>query len=683
MAELKDAGNRHMTNGSYAKAIRAYSKAIELDPANAVLYSNRSAAFYNMKKFEESLEDAESAILIDDQWWKAYKRKGISLIQMQKFEEAVKALEEGMAIVKKNAEMEKNLEFARTCFEQAQNLYILPGPELMEKLEHVPVFIVTDEAGQPFFVTYEDGQQVCTFYFDQVDAQNTLTWIQEENSELGKTARVIHITLNQAFNLAQQTQKQYYEDTIAAAAAIDRAAAEAEAAAAGTGDTKNAGSSSEDLEDVPEAKSEASSPPVPIEPSEETEPSKDDASKPSAAADADSAEKTEEEKAMEGEGSIPLAFQFRAELRQVEGAVELVRKNPASATTKKIKISKEVLEQRRKAMAKAQAAEDARIAAEAAKDKENNTGASNDENVESKSDDDAQGEVPEKEGESKPEAKSPSSEEKSSLADESVVQAEGTEEKSEEAEAEEKKEGEDYNDDELCVDNFNGIPIFQAKGLTVMQDNVNLIPLFLSKWDLEEAWNQLSLTKPNEVPKEVEIDVGTLEDVLRRMAECKTGDFDNVVFIPSRESVKAIGARFPLDEAMNVVVPMEKKVALAVAKEIKARGGTEEEIRAAVKKEVEAHLARQKIIEQAERQRRAQAEQMRLRQIYAQIAAARRNGTLPTPAVKSKTVVKEGESKIDRKKRRQVKREELKKQANLMMKQRTQRNVWDGDDVVA
>eukprot|EP00171_Calliarthron_tuberculosum_P004444 IDg4444t1 len=198
--EFKSSGNKAMTSGAFQRAARQYTKALELDPGNAILYSNRSAAHFNLRQFAESLEDAESAILCDSMWWKAYKRKGLSLIHMQRYEEAISALEEGLNIVKKNAEMEKNLD--------------------------VPVFIVTDDVGQPFFITYEDGQQVCTFYFDKSDANSTLDWIKSENPDLGDTARVIHITLNQAFNLAQETQKQYYDETTRAAVEEDRLAAE-------------------------------------------------------------------------------------------------------------------------------------------------------------------------------------------------------------------------------------------------------------------------------------------------------------------------------------------------------------------------------------------------------------------------------------------------------------------------
>lgn len=94
---------------------------------------------------------------------------------------------------------------------------------------------------------------------------------------------------------------------------------------------------------------------------------------------------------------------------------------------------------------------------------------------------------------------------------------------------------------ELTVDNFNGIPIFQARGLTLLQNNKHYIPLFFSKWDLDDAWRQLNKITSAGVPDETEIDVGTLEDVMRRMVEGDAKEFDNVIFVPTRESLKYVG----------------------------------------------------------------------------------------------------------------------------------------------
>lgn len=605
-----------MHAGAFQKAMRLYTKALDLDAGNAILYSNRSAAHFNTRQFSESLEDAESAILCDSMWWKAYKRKGLALIHMQRYEEAIEALEEGLKIVGKNAEMEKNLEFARACQEQAQNLYILPEPYMMQRLESVPVFIVTDNVGQPFFVTYDDGQQVCTFYFDQQDALSTLDWIKSENPDLGDTARVIHITLHQAFNLAQETQKQYYEETTRAAAEEDlRAAAEAEAKKKGkTLDAKgpvvdvdgdeDEGTADTQADDTEEkearsddgpAAAESSAGPADAESSQkdksngepavseqadsEGEEGKDGTLNDAGGKDAGSkdeedgkGDEEDEESKEEGkkeEDSIidenaPLSFQFRPELRQVKVAVELLNKHPDPPVKPILRDPPSV----RKAKAEAAAAAAAAAAADAAKtdgDKEGKTG----------------------EGEQK-EEKEPGTE----ITD------------SEDKKASEKAAAEiDEEDVELTVDNFNGIPIFQAKGLTLLQKNKQLIPLFFSKWDLEDAWKQLKQTNAMDVPGECDIDVGTLEDVLRRMSESKTDEFQSVFFVPSRESMKAINMKFPLDDlassspasSKRIGKPAVKKAGFSRAKQIAARGGTKEEIRAAIKEDLEKHAERQRM----------------------------------------------------------------------------------------
>lgn len=667
--EFKSSGNKAMQAGSFQRALRLYTKALDLDAGNAILYSNRSAAHFNLRQFAESLEDAESAILCDATWWKAYKRKGLALIHMQRYEEAITALEEGLNIVKKNAEMEKNLEFARACQEQAQNLYILPEPHMMQRLESVPVFIVTDNVGQPFFVTYDDGQQVCTFYFDQKDANATLEWIKTENPDLGDMARVIHITLHQAFNLAQETQKQYYEETTRAAAEEDRVAATADVGEKGIKEKKvvmDVDGDDDDPEDSPNTSADlkvnddmeedsaiedAAIEDAAVEDSEKAINSgKEDANEEGELkAREEEGEQTEKEEEKSGKGeeitkgnekreeyveetgrdygkegeairkkeegnmnekvegnknekeagvgdgnknededgkktenvdsekegnkpnqpedegiideNAPLSFQFRPELRQVEVAVELLNKHPNPPVKPILRDPPSV----RKAKAEA-------AAAAAVAKTENNAQVK------------GNGETTEGEG-----------------AKDSERDGEGEVEKPKEA-----NDAEGVGEEEvLTVDNFNGIPIFQAKGLTLLQKDKQLIPLFFSKWDLEDAWKQLKESNAIDVPGECEIDVGTLEDVLRKMSESKTDEFQSVFFVPSREAMKAINVKFPLDElaASNPAgkggrsKPAAKKANFSKAKQIAARGGSKEEIRAAIREDLEKYAERQRMAE--------------------------------------------------------------------------------------
>ncbi|KAI0080039.1 hypothetical protein K474DRAFT_1582858, partial [Panus rudis PR-1116 ss-1] len=59
---FKAKGNSLMSSKQYDEAIENYTKAIELDPTNAVYYSNRAAAYSSKGSHDEAVLDAEKAI---------------------------------------------------------------------------------------------------------------------------------------------------------------------------------------------------------------------------------------------------------------------------------------------------------------------------------------------------------------------------------------------------------------------------------------------------------------------------------------------------------------------------------------------------------------------------------------------------------------------------------------------
>ena len=74
--QLKSQGNAALQAEKYADAVKFYTEAIELDPSNHILYSNRSAAYAKTGDFEQSLKDAEQTITLKSDWPKGYSRKG-------------------------------------------------------------------------------------------------------------------------------------------------------------------------------------------------------------------------------------------------------------------------------------------------------------------------------------------------------------------------------------------------------------------------------------------------------------------------------------------------------------------------------------------------------------------------------------------------------------------------------
>ena len=79
MTSFKEQGSKAFLAKDYPKAIEHFTSAIEENPADHTLYSNRSACFYNTNVPDKALEDAEKCISIKGDWDKGHQRKAMAL----------------------------------------------------------------------------------------------------------------------------------------------------------------------------------------------------------------------------------------------------------------------------------------------------------------------------------------------------------------------------------------------------------------------------------------------------------------------------------------------------------------------------------------------------------------------------------------------------------------------------
>ncbi|KAI0296069.1 activator of Hsp70 and Hsp90 chaperone [Multifurca ochricompacta] len=99
MAEaLKAEGNKAFAAKDYDRAINLFSKALDLDQSNFVLWSNRSAAKAGKRDWDGALEDADQCIKANPTWPKGYARKGAALHGQRRYDEAIEAYELGLKI---------------------------------------------------------------------------------------------------------------------------------------------------------------------------------------------------------------------------------------------------------------------------------------------------------------------------------------------------------------------------------------------------------------------------------------------------------------------------------------------------------------------------------------------------------------------------------------------------------
>ncbi|XP_016324053.1 small glutamine-rich tetratricopeptide repeat-containing protein alpha isoform X1 [Sinocyclocheilus anshuiensis] len=117
---LKTDGNDQMKVENFSAAVVFYSKAIQLNPQNAVYYCNRAAAYSKLGNYAGAVQDCEQAIGIDPNYSKAYGRMGLALASLNKYSEAVSYYKKALELDPDNDTYKANLQIAEQKMKEAQ-----------------------------------------------------------------------------------------------------------------------------------------------------------------------------------------------------------------------------------------------------------------------------------------------------------------------------------------------------------------------------------------------------------------------------------------------------------------------------------------------------------------------------------------------------------------------------------
>lgn len=118
--EHKHAGNTHLTAKRAESAIEEYTKAIELDPSNAIYYSNRAAAYTMKGDYEEAIEDCQMAININPSYAKGYSRLGAAFMGQEDYEQAMGAYEKAVQLDPDSVVYQSAIDQARSKMAQKE-----------------------------------------------------------------------------------------------------------------------------------------------------------------------------------------------------------------------------------------------------------------------------------------------------------------------------------------------------------------------------------------------------------------------------------------------------------------------------------------------------------------------------------------------------------------------------------
>lgn len=144
-AEFKALGNTALVAKKYSEAIQHYTQAINLDGANHVYYSNRSAAYLSKNDATNALQDADACINLNPDFTKGYSRKGAALHALKRYNDSIAAYNQGLEKFPDDAGLKKGLQSvqrekdgpppsARGAGGMPPGMAGLFGPDMMAKI---------------------------------------------------------------------------------------------------------------------------------------------------------------------------------------------------------------------------------------------------------------------------------------------------------------------------------------------------------------------------------------------------------------------------------------------------------------------------------------------------------------------------------------------------------------------
>ncbi|PIN16168.1 TPR repeat-containing protein [Handroanthus impetiginosus] len=118
---FKSQGNKAMQSKLYAEAIELYTFAIALCEDNAVYYCNRAAAYTQIHRYAEAVQDCHRSIGINPNYSKAYSRLGFAYYAQGNYRDAIdKGFMKALQLDPNNDSVRENIQVAEQKLKEEQ-----------------------------------------------------------------------------------------------------------------------------------------------------------------------------------------------------------------------------------------------------------------------------------------------------------------------------------------------------------------------------------------------------------------------------------------------------------------------------------------------------------------------------------------------------------------------------------
>ena len=117
----KKQGNLKFTSSKYEEAVELYTKGLELDSENHILYGNRAAAYLKLERFVNALRDAQMSVQLEPKWIKGYHRAATAYIALGRLNEAIEQYEKALQIKPDEKSFKRLLKTTRSMLKTSRS----------------------------------------------------------------------------------------------------------------------------------------------------------------------------------------------------------------------------------------------------------------------------------------------------------------------------------------------------------------------------------------------------------------------------------------------------------------------------------------------------------------------------------------------------------------------------------
>ena len=161
--EKKNLGNEEFKKGRFPIALAHYDEAILFDPLNAILFTNRALVYQKMNLWSNALNDAESAVRLDDDMLKAHIILIKCQIKLELFVDVANSIEEVPLTYQKRPELLEQKIAAATAAKDVGNAYLKDG-DVEDAIQHYSLAIRLDGTNHVFYSNRSAAYQQIKFW---------------------------------------------------------------------------------------------------------------------------------------------------------------------------------------------------------------------------------------------------------------------------------------------------------------------------------------------------------------------------------------------------------------------------------------------------------------------------------------------------------------------------------------